>query len=63
MLAPANTINNNVDMLCHSDYDIQKEETGTIADDILKQGKTITDLLNDLLQDSEKETGKEAAHD
>ena len=76
MLAPANTINNDVDMLCRSDHHLHKEGTDTvasgsaagkeataIADDIMKQGKTITDLLNDLLQDSEKETGKEAAHD
>jgi hypothetical protein len=34
-----------------------------LADDIQKQGKTIAELLNNLLNLSEEETGKEAGHD
>lgn len=63
MIGPAAAISHDVDELCDFNSSKSKEETIRLADDIQHQGKTITELLNNLLHVSEEETGKEGDHD
>jgi methyl-accepting chemotaxis protein/sigma-B regulation protein RsbU (phosphoserine phosphatase) len=63
MLGPANVISTNVNTLCNLEEDAEQKDTKQLVDDIQKQGKTIAELLNNLLNLSEEETGKEAVHD
>ena len=63
MLSPANAIYKDVNDLCNPKESEEKEDTKQLADDIQRQGKTIAELLNNLLHVSEEETGKEVDHE
>ena len=63
MLVPANAISTDVNTLCNLKKGAVQGDAKQLADDIQKQGKTIAELLNNLLNLSEEETGKEAGHD
>ena len=63
MLGPANAIFTDVTTLCDFKEGTKKRDTKQLADDIMQQGKTIAELLNNLLHLSEEETGKEVSHE
>lgn len=63
MIGPAAAISADVNDLCDFSSSKGKDETIQLADDIQLQGKTITELLNNLLHMSEEEIGKEGGHD
>jgi signal transduction histidine kinase len=63
MLSPAYAIYKDVNDLCNPKESEEKEDTKQLADDIQRQGKTIAELLNNLLHVSEEETGKEVDHE
>jgi methyl-accepting chemotaxis protein len=59
MMAPAEAIEKDVDLLCsRSKYDPTK-----VVADIQQNGKTITELLKNLISMSDDEMRKEAADD
>ena len=63
MLSPADAISTDVNTLCNLKEGAEPGDAKQLADDIQKQGKTIAELLKNLLHLSEEETGKEADHD
>ena len=63
MIAPADVIAEDVDRLCHVNSSSDKEETARLAADIQQKGSTIAELLNTLINMSDDDMRKEAAHD
>ena len=63
MSGPSIIIDKDVELLCDSSHTIDYDEACRLTDEIQKQGKTIAELLNDLLRMAEEETGKEENHD
>ena len=73
MLEPAELIKNDVNALCNLDHSPNTQQASAMVDDILHNGKTITELLKNLLNVSDEEktagewlmteetTGKEGA--
>ena len=59
MMAPAEAIENDVQQLCSQSI----RDTTQLVSDIQKKGKTITELLKNLISMSDDEMRKEAAHD
>ena len=63
MIAPSDTIVKSVTTLCDQYNDISLEKADTELDIIRQQSLSITNLLNDLVQTSENDTGKEGGHE
>lgn len=63
MIAPSDGIADDVSRLCDVNSRPDREETCRLADDILQKGNTIAELLNTLINMSDEEMRKEAAHD
>ena len=64
MVEPSQAIFNAVFALYEPGRDMKTKQVDELAEDIHVQGKAITELLNNLLNVSEEETGKEVAkHD
>lgn len=63
MISPAAAIDADVEALCDFSRAKDKLEADRLTSDILQHGKTITEVLNNLLAMSEEEMGKEASHD
>lgn len=59
MEGPAKLISEDVSALCDNNREMSKDEAGRLADDIQEQGKTIAELLDNLLRVSDEETNKE----
>lgn len=59
MVKPSQAIFNAVFALCEPGRDMKTKQVDELAEDIHVQGKAITELLNNLLNVSEEETGKE----
>jgi len=59
MVEPSQAIFDDVFALCEPDRDMKTKEVDELAEDIHVKGKTITELLNNLLNVSEEDTGKE----
>jgi methyl-accepting chemotaxis protein len=59
MMAPAEAIENDVQQLCSQ----SERDTTQLVSDIQEKGKTITELLKNLISMSDDEMRKEAAHD
>jgi methyl-accepting chemotaxis protein/sigma-B regulation protein RsbU (phosphoserine phosphatase) len=55
MISPAESIIQDVDTLCNISQETTQNEAWHLAEDIHHHGKTITDLLDQLLEESEKE--------
>jgi methyl-accepting chemotaxis protein len=53
MLPPVNAIGQSVSALCDNYGDMEREEADRLVADILHQGTTIADLLDNLLNSSE----------
>lgn len=53
MIAPASSIEANVNSLCNQGDETQQGNVGNLVEDIQQQGKTITELLNNLLDMSD----------
>lgn len=54
MLTPVQTIENNVDLLCDHCEEDDYEKAASLVGEIREQGQTVTELLNDLLVESQK---------
>ena len=63
MIGPANAIDKDVETLCDPHHNVGKQETVRLANDILQNGDTITELLNNLINMSIEDMGKEGRHD
>ena len=61
MLVPADTLNNHVATLCNNYHTISQEDAAHEIEVIHKQGKTIIELLSQMIHSANKETGKEDA--
>lgn len=59
MMAPADAIEKDVQLLCGQ----PNHDTARLVSDIQQKGKTITELLKNLISMSDEELRKEAAHD
>lgn len=55
MIIPVTTIEGDVKTLCDGYSDMQQQEANQLTNEILEQGKTVTKLLNDLLEVSQEE--------
>jgi HAMP domain-containing protein len=62
MVSPTHAILGDVEALCDTSSDRGQKESGTIVSDIQQHSTSITELLNNLINMSEEETGKEAGH-
>ena len=63
MAAPAAVIDEEVAVFCNSGNKLTHEDADRLADEIQHQAKTITMLLNQLLDTSEKDTRKEDVYE
>lgn len=63
MIAPACIIDKDVMALCDFSHSKHGEETDQLTNEIQKQGETIAELLNHLLDVSEDEIGKEGTYE
>ena len=60
MLPPAQAIDRDVEALCHVG---EKKNTAQLVDNIQRNGNTIAQILNQLLNQSEEDIRKEVEHD
>jgi len=58
MMAPADAIEKDVNLLC----DKSTQDTASLVSDIQKKGKAITEVLKNLISMSDDEMRKEATH-
>ena len=58
MVSPASSIDEDVTILCDADRKISHEEGSRLTNNILEQGNTIAELLNNLLNASENDMKK-----
>jgi methyl-accepting chemotaxis protein/sigma-B regulation protein RsbU (phosphoserine phosphatase) len=63
MLEPSETLNSHVATLCSNYYTISPDDASHEIEIIRKQGNTIIDLVDDMIQSADNETGKEDAHE
>ena len=59
MTSPVNNISHSVMIISHHLNDLEEEETNSLVEDILQQGEKITNLLNQLISDSEQNKSKQ----
>ena len=59
MTSPVNNISHSVMIIRHHLNDLEEEETNSLVEDILQQGEKITNLLNQLISDSEQNKSKQ----
>lgn len=55
MMVPVDAINTSVTQLCENYSNLEKDEANLLVNDIQHQGITITELLNELLEESQKD--------
>ena len=58
MIPPVNQIDMDVKTLCDHIHDVEQDEAHRLTDDIQSQGKTLTELLNNLLDISQEKMKK-----
>lgn len=63
MLVPADTLCNHVATLCNNYHSISHEDAMQEVEGIHKQGKTIIELLSQMIHSASNETGKEDANE
>ena len=63
MLAPADAIAMDVEVLCDPEHEPDRQEAKRVEQNIQQQGKFITEVLNHLLELSVNATRKEADYD
>jgi len=63
MIAPAETIEKDVNALCNFRKDTDKVTASQLTEDIQQKGNTIAELLKNLIHISDEDWGKEVAHD
>ena len=63
MIAPSDAISKSVANICNHYHDISQEQANQEVQTIQREGKTILNLLSNLLDTAENETGKEVAHE
>lgn len=63
MVSPADKIVQDVNTICNPGNKMSQEEANQLANDLQSQGKTIVELLRNLLDIADKGKGKEEAYD
>ena len=63
MIEPAETLDKSVTTLCNDYYDMTSEEADHEAGIIEQQSNVIVDLIDEMLQTAQDETGKEGTHE
>ena len=63
MLTPAQAIDKDVETLCNVGEQVKRDESVKLVENIQKNGNTITQILNQLLNQSEEDIRKEVEHD